>query len=314
MNPSKKQVTAFAPATVANVACGFDVMGFALQQPGDVVTVKKSERPGVVITQISGDGGKLPRQADQNTAGVAVSAFLEALQIDAGVEMELHKQTPLSSGLGSSAASPAAAVWAVNALFDYPLRREALLPFAVKGESIASGAVHADNVAPALLGGIVLIRGYNPLDIVNLNVPQELYCAVIHPHIGIPTREARKLLPENIALKDAVAQWGNLGGLVAGLQMGDYDLISRSLQDVVAEPVRSRLIPGFQEMKLAALNAGALGCSISGSGPAVFALCKGETIARQTGQAMRFILEALQIRNTLYISAINRQGARVMED
>ncbi len=202
---------------------------------------------------------------------------------------------------------------AVNTLFGNPLSRKELLPFAIKGESIAANAVHADNVAPSLLGGFILIRGYDPVDIVQLKVPNELYCSVILPQVEIHTAEARKLLSKTIFLEDAITQWGNVGGLVAGLEKSDYGLISRSLQDVVAEPVRSHLIPGFSEMKKAAINAGALGCSISGSGPAVFALCKGKTIANAVGKAMQAVLNKLRVGNSLYVSGVNRQGARIIE-
>ena len=218
----------------------------------------------------------------------------------------------MGSGLGSSAASPAAAVLATNELFNRPFSRKALLPFAVKGEEVASNAIHADNVGPSLLGGFTLIRGYNPIDIIHLNVPIDLACAVVLPQVEIRTSEARGMLPSDIPLKTAITQWGNVGGLVAGLQMSDYDLIGRAIQDVVAEPIRRTLIPGYESIKSAAMKAGALGCSISGSGPAVFALCKGRQTAQSVGYEMFSILDEMGVQCKLYVSSINQKGARII--
>ena len=204
---------------------------------------------------------------------------------DLGVEITLHKKMPFGSGLGSSAASTVAGVFAINELLGQPMTREELLPFAMEGERIACGAAHADNVAPALYGGVVLVRSYSPLDVVRLNTPEELYCTIIHPQIEVPTKDARAILRKEVSLEKAIIQWGNVAGLVAGLEKEDYDLIGRSIQDVIVEPVRSLLIPGYEKVKQSAIDKGVLGTSISGSGPSIFSLCRGEEIAINAGKA-----------------------------
>jgi len=307
-----REVSVFAPATVSNVACGFDIIGFAINEPGDVVSVRKVEKPGVQLKNISGDSGKLPREPSKNTASIAVIELLKNLTVTDGIEIELQKNMPLGSGLGSSAASAVAAVLAANTLFDNQLSREELLPFVLEAEKVACGTAHADNATPSLLGGFILVRGYNPLDPVSLHVPDELICTVLHPVLEIQTEHARNILPDKVLLKDAVTQWGNVGGLVAGLLTNDYGLISRSLQDVIAEPVRSKLISGFSEIKKTAIDAGALGCSISGSGPSIFALSKSKSTANRVGQAMKDACDAKGIDNTIYISEVNKKGARVI--
>ena len=306
------EVSVFAPATVSNIACGFDIMGFAVNEPGDVVTVRKIEQPGVFIKNIIGEGGRLPQEPSTNTAGIAIIEFMKAINVTNGIEIELQKNMPLGSGLGSSAASAVAAVLAANILFDNQLSRKKLLPFVLEAEEVACGAPHADNAAPSLLGGFILVRSYNPLDTVSLPVPDELICTILHPHIEIKTEQARNILPENIPLNDAVKQWGNVGGLVAGLLTLDYDLIGRSLQDVIIEPVRSKLIPGFARIKNAAMGAGALGCSISGSGPSMFALSISKNTADSVGQAMKEACDNIGLDNTIYISKVNKEGARVI--
>ncbi|HQE95281.1 MAG TPA: homoserine kinase, partial [Candidatus Marinimicrobia bacterium] len=267
-----KSVTVFAPATVANVACGFDIFGFAVKEPGDVAKVTLRENPGVEITRITGDDGKLPKTAAKNTAGFAALRYLETIKSQQGVSIELHKKMPLSSGLGSSAASAVAVLFAINTIFDNRLTKSELLSIALQSEKLACGAAHADNVAPALFGGFLLIRENNPPDIVELPVPENLYCTIIHPEIEINTADARNILAPNVPLKDAVKQWANTAGLVAGLYRKDLTLISRSMNDYIIEPQRAKLIPHFYEIKKAALDRGALGCSISGSGPSLFAL------------------------------------------
>ncbi len=308
------EVSAYAPATVSNVGCGFDIMGFAINEPGDVVTVRKIEKPGVFIKSISGDEGRLPHEPSQNTAGIAVIEFMKTINITSGIEIELQKNMPLGSGLGSSAASAVAAVFAANILFDNSLSRRELLPFVLEAEKVACGSAHADNAAPSLLGGFILVRSYNPLDTISLSVPDELICTILYPHIEIKTEHARNILPTSILLKDAVTQWGNVGGFVAGLLKKDFDLIGRSLQDVIIEPVRAKLIPGFSEIKKAALNAGALGCSISGSGPSMFALSKSKSTAKDVEQVMRETCNVKGIENNVYISKINNDGARVTSE
>ncbi len=307
-----REISVFAPATVSNVACGFDVMGFAVNEPGDIATVRQIDNPGVFLKNVSGDDGRLPREPSKNTAGIAVIEFLKRINAPGGIEIELHKKMPLGSGLGSSAASAVAAVFAANILFDNPLSRNELLPLVLEAEKAACGTAHADNAAPALLGGFILIRSYNPLDTISLEVPDELICTILHPALEIRTEYARKILSDKIFLKDAVTQWGNIGGLVAGLLKSDYELIGRSLQDVIAEPIRSKLIPGFSEIKKAAMSAGALGCSISGSGPAIFALSKSKSTAKNVGQSMKDSCETKGINSSIYISEINNEGPRVI--
>jgi len=308
----KKEIRVFAPATVANVACGFDILGFAVDNPGDEVFIKLSEKPGVRITKIEGDGGKLPINPQENTVSVSVLSFLNYIKSDQGMEIELIKKMPLSSGLGSSAASSVAGVVAANILLGEPLTKNELLQFALDGEKKACGTAHADNAGPSLLGGFVLIRSYHPLDVIKIDAPDQLYCTIFHPHLEIRTEDARKMLKKNITLKNATIQWGNIAGLIAGLLKSDYDLIARSMQDVIVEPVRSILIPGFQKIKKAVVEAGALGCSISGSGPSIFALSISEKIAQEIGQIMRYEFASKKIDGEVYCSKINTQGPKIL--
>jgi homoserine kinase len=309
-----KEVRAFAPATVANVACGFDVLGFAVEQPGDEVMVACNDRNIVEVLSITGDDGKLPLLAEKNTAAVAVIALLKHLGRNDGFSVRIKKMMPLGSGLGSSAASAAAALVAANELLGNLLTREELVPFAMEAERIACGAAHADNVAPALLGGFVLVRSYEPLDVIKIEAPHGLYCAIVHPQIELRTEDARKVLKQEITLKDAIRQWGNLGGLIAGLMRSDYGLIGRSLQDVVAEPIRGLLIPGFDEVKQAALQSGVLGCSISGSGPSVFSLSTSLQIAEKAGLAMQQALQHIGLGSEVYVSKVNSRGAYIIQE
>ncbi|MCB9277730.1 MAG: homoserine kinase [Lewinellaceae bacterium] len=307
MNPGIK---VFAPASVANVAAGFDILGFALERPGDEIIVRLSETPGFRITQITGAKGKLPMEPEKNTAGFAALKLLEYLgETGRGIEMEIHKKMPFGSGLGSSAASAAGAVVAVNELLGRPLEKRALLPFAVLGEQIADGAYHADNVAPSLIGGMVLIRSNKDLDVHRLPVPKGLYAAVVHPQVEILTKDARNVLSDTVSLQQCIEQNGNLGGLIVGLYNSDLELIGRSLNDVIIEPQRARLIPHFYEVKAAALDAGALGCSISGAGPSIFALCANSLVAETAGKAMSKVFTEAKIGNQVFISAINQEGA-----
>ena len=309
---SKQSISVFAPATVANVACGFDVLGFAVEQPGDTVKLTLNNTQVVSITSIAGDGGRLPLAAPKNTAGVAIIEYLRHIGKEQGVEISIEKKLPLGSGLGSSAASSAAAVVGINELMGKPLSRKELVPFAMEAERIACGAAHADNVAPAILGGFVLIRSYEPLDIIEIPSPDNLFCAVVNPHIELRTEDARKVLRREVQLHDAIAQWGNLAALIAGLMKPDFNLIGRSLHDVVAEPMRALLIPGFNDIKDAALNAGALGCSISGSGPSVFALCEHSTIAQNVALAMQQAFAVIDLNSDVYISKVIKSGAAIV--
>lgn len=314
MNRSKS-VRAFAPASVANVSCGFDVLGFAVNQPGDVVTATFDDEPGVHIRSIKGDNDTLPLQAKSNTAGVAVLEMLKQLdQQPTGIALHIQKKMPLGSGLGSSAASSVAAVMAVNRLLDEPFSHRELLPFTVEAEGIASGTPHADNVAPSLLGGFILVRSNNPLDVIKLDTPEQLHCTVIHPKIEIRTEDTRMILQKQVPLTKAVTQWGNLGALVAGLLKEDYDLIGRAMHDEIVEPIRSVLIPGYDQTKQAAIDAGALGCCISGSGPSIFALSTSKKQAQTIGRAMEQSVQAIGLESDCYISKINARGAYILED
>ena len=303
----KTGIKVFAPASVANVACGFDVLGFALDKPGDEIIVRFSEIPGLRITKIS--GGKLPLELERNTAGYAALKLLEYLgETTRGIEMEIHKKMPFGSGLGSSAASAAAAAFAINQLLKNPLEKRELLQFAVLGESIASGAIHADNVAPSLLGGMTLVRDSETLDVHRIHTPKGLYATVIYPKVEVLTKEARAMLKTEVPLKDAVKQSANLGALIIGMFNSDFGLISRSLQDIIIEPQRAQLIPHFYAVKEAAYTEGVLGCSISGSGPSIFALSQNSVIAEKAGEAMKKIYDMHKIECELYISPINQEG------
>lgn len=313
MNDGCKTVKVFAPATVANVVCGFDVLGFAVNEPGDEVIVRFTEKKGVVIKAIHGDGGKLPLDPGKNTVSAAIISYLERTgDAGRGVEIELFKKMPVGSGLGSSAASTVAGLFAINILCDHRLAAAELLPLAIEGELLACGQGHADNVAPALLGGFVLIRSYQPLDVIRLHTPGDLVCSLIHPHIEVQTRDARRIIKKQVPLKDAVTQWGNIAGFVSGLYQEDYDLISRSMEDVIIEPVRSILIPDFYLLKEKALHLGALGFGISGSGPAVFALNKDAETAEKVAFEIQDHLEKQGIGSDIYISPVNPKGPYVM--
>ncbi len=308
-------VTAFAPATVSNVACGFDVLGFALHEPGDEVTARWIEEPGrVIIEDVTGDDGRIPRDPARNTAGVAAAAVLRAAGARDGVALRVRKGLPLSSGLGGSAASAVAAVVAVDRLADARLSRDALLACAFEGERDAAGSAHADNIAPALFGGFVLVRSATPPDVVPLPVPQGLTAVVIHPDLEIETARARALLGATVALGEAVRQSANLGALVHALHRGDFALMARALEDAIAEPKRAALVPGLAHIKEAARRAGALGCSLSGSGPSLFALCASREVAERVAGAMAAEVRArIGGEPQVYISAIAGQGARIVE-
>ncbi|MDR1877850.1 MAG: homoserine kinase [Flavobacteriaceae bacterium] len=306
----KDTVHVFAPATSANFICGYDILGVALNEPGDEVRLKRVDKPGVTITKISGDNGLLPLDPDKNTVGACVQMILQHLKRhDIGIEIELYKKMPIGSGLGSSAASTIAGLFAINRLLGEPLTKQELLPFALKGEELACGHGHADNVAPSLLGGITLIRSYHPLEVINLPVPKELCCSIIFPHVEVPTRAARQILRTKVELKNAVTQWGNIAGLVTGLFLEDYDLISRSLQDDLIEPTRSILIPEFDAMRQITKEFGALGFGISGSGPSVVAFTKGLEKAKEITNILQSFLKTKNIESNGYSSSINAHGA-----
>jgi homoserine kinase len=258
-----KEVRAFAPASVTNVGCGFDVLGFAIKEPGDEVVVRLKNSKGISIKKIFGDGGKLSKNIEQNTAGLAAKAFLDGIGFDKGIEIEIYKKMALGTGLGSSAASAVAVVVALNHLLKTKLSKRELLKFALEGEKLTSGGrYHADNVAASLYGGLVVIKCSDELDVINIDYPDDLHCAIVYPHIVMNTSDMRKLLRKEITLADAVKQWSNIASLVTGFMKKDYNIISRSINDFIVEPVRSLLIPSFYEMKKAALDAGAVGSSI----------------------------------------------------
>ncbi|HWA32481.1 MAG TPA: homoserine kinase [Cyclobacteriaceae bacterium] len=306
-----KSVRAFAPATVANVCCGFDVLGFAVEAPADEVILTLRPQGGVVISKITGDGGQLPLDPQKNTAGVAVQSYLKALKSDQGVAIELIKNLPLGSGMGSSGASGVAALVAINHLLGEPLTREELVRHAMEAERVACGSAHADNVAPSILGGFVLVRSYSPLDIVRVPSSAKLICTLIHPHIELKTRDSRKVLRRSITLGESILQTGNLGALMIGLIQADYELISRSLVDVIAEPTRSVFIPGFDELKENVKGSGALGFGISGSGPTVFALTRTRDEAERAGEIAASHFTAHGLPSEVRISGVNMKGARV---
>ncbi len=309
----KTSVRAYAPASVANAVSGFDVLGFALEEPGDIVICKPSDIPGIKILPIAGAFSSLPHDPKLNTAGVAVQAFLNSKNISLGMELEIIKGVPIVGGMGSSASSAVAAVVAVNELFDLQLAPHELLPFVLESERVATGVPHADNAAPSLLGGFTLIHSLDPLDVVSLATPAAFTCALVHPHMHIKTRDAREILPKTIPMATATRQMGHIAGFVAGLYQEDFDLISRSFVDELAEPYRGQLIPGYAKVKAAALEQGAIGCGISGSGPSMFALCPDVDTANRAGKAMERVFLGENLESDLFISAISQQGARILE-
>ncbi|MBK9163178.1 MAG: homoserine kinase [Acidobacteria bacterium] len=301
-----KEVTVRAPATVSNVVCGFDCLGFAIDEPFDEVTVRRRDEPGIAI--VHKDEFGLPTDPRENVAGVAVEAMLAEAGADFGVEIEIEKAIKPGSGIGSSGASSCGAVVATNWLLEEQFPAVKLIEFAMEGERLASGARHADNVAPCILGGFVLVRSIDPIDVVRLDFPP-LFATVIHPQIEVKTAEARAVLPDLVPLRSAVRNWSNLGALVAALEKGDYELIGRSLVDEIVEPARRGLIPHFDEAKAAGLAAGAIGGGISGSGPSIFMLSKTRERAEIVRTAMGEAYESTGIPFNTYLSEIGPQGA-----
>ena len=304
------EIRLFSPATVANVACGFDVLGFCLDNIGDEMLVRKVKNKGIKITKI--EGFDLPLESELNVAGVSALALYNAVQPDCGFEIEIHKKIKPGSGIGSSAASAVGSVFGINELLGRPFDKRELTQFAIKGEAVASNCEHADNLAPALYGGFTLVKSLNPLEILEIPSPKNLYATIIHPQIEIKTSESRAVLPQKINLQDAVTQWANFGSLIHSLHTDDYELIRRSLQDVIIEPHRSKLIPDFQQIKTSAVNAGALGSGISGSGPSVFSLCRGMEIANEVKNAIHKAYLQTGIEFDIYVSKINTDGIKVL--
>ncbi len=300
----------FSPATVANVSCGFDSLGFAVDEIGDEMTFTKTPNKGVEITKIT--GADLTYDVDKNAASAVVKKMLVEANADFGVQLTIHKGFSPGSGLGSSAASAAGAAFGANKLLGDIYSELELTKFAMFGEEVACGTPIADNVSAAIYGGFVLVRSYQPLEIIKLPVPSKLRVVAIHPQIEVKTKDARDVLPTEIALKDAVTQWANVGGLISGLYDNNYDLISNSLEDIIVEPVRKTLIPFFDDVKNAAINAGALGAGISGSGPTIFALCKGDEIAKEVYNAIEKSYRNKGIDFEMFISKVNAQGMKIL--
>lgn len=308
----KKEIKIFSPATVANVACGFDVLGFCLDTIGDEMVIRKTEEKGVRITKI--EGYDLPYEAEKNVAGVSALAMYNDLQPDCGFEIEIYKNIKPGSGIGSSSASAAGSVYGMNELLGRPLDKTKLTYFAMKGEALASQCEHADNLAPAIFGGFTLVKSACPLHVLELPTPTGLFATLIHPQIEIKTSESRAILPKDIPLENAITQWANVGSLVHGLHTSDYSLIKNALHDLVIEPYRKQLIPHFDAVKAAVLEAGALGCAISGSGPSIFALSKGEAAAKAVEKAMQTVYSKTGIEFETYISKINIEGIKKMTE
>lgn len=304
-------VTVLSPASVANLVCGFDVLGMSLSSPNDVMKVELTETPGITIRHT--DGYQLPVVPEQNVAGAALLALMHEYNRPAGFSVTITKCIKPGSGLGSSAASAAGIVVAANHLLGNIYSKEDLVRFAMAGEKVASGVKHADNIAPCIYGGITLIRSIFPLDIVSLPAPH-LYVTAVHPQIEVKTSDARQILRKEVLLKDAIKQWGNIAGLVAGFLKNDYGLISRSLEDVIIEPVRSMLIPGFAEVKKLCKEAGALGGGISGSGPSIFMLSEREATAKAVEQVMQTVFDKIGIAYHTYVTTVNKTGVAIVDE
>ena len=302
-------VKVIAPATVANLVCGFDILGMALNDPEDEMTLSITDKPGISIRHTDDYG--LSEQPSQNVAGVALQALMEEYEKPVGFELTIHKRIMPGSGLGSSAASSAGAVVAANHLLQNVFSNEDLVRFAMNGEKLASGVKDADNISPCIFGGVTLLRSIFPLDIIPLNAPP-VFVTVVHPQIEVRTSDSRQILRKDVQLKDAIKQWGNIAGLVTGFIKGDYQLISRSLEDVIVEPVRSILIPGFDEVKRRSKEAGALGGGISGSGPSIFMMSEEEKTAREVEEIMKNIFEKIGIDYKTYVTNINYEGVKLV--
>lgn len=304
------KVTVHAPGTVANLVCGFDILGLALQEPYDIMEVSLLNTPEVIIHNRDAYG--LPPEPERNVAGVVLLAVMEKVGGTTGFEVTIEKHIKPGSGIGSSAASAAGAAVAANYLLGNPFNTDEVVQLAMNGEKLASGVKHADNIAPCILGGVSLIRSIHPLDIISIPSP-DLFVTVVHPQIEVRTSDARQILRQQVLLKDAIRQWGNIAGLVTGFLKNDLDLIGRSLEDVIIEPVRSILIPGFDEVKKSCKEAGALGGGISGSGPSIFMLSRDRATAKAVEQEMKAVYERIGIDYHTYVTTINKQGVWIIE-
>lgn len=304
------EIKIFSPATVANVACGFDVLGFCLDSVGDEMIIRKTSKKGIHITKI--EGFDLPYETELNVAGVSALAMYNAIDVDFGFEIEIYKNIKPGSGIGSSAASAVGSVFGMNEILGKPFNKTELTAFAIKGEAIASKCEHADNLAPALFGGFTLVKSIAPVKILEIPAPKDLYATIIHPQIEVKTSESRAVLPKEVSLDKAIVQWANLGSLVHALHTSDYNLIQDSLKDVIVEPYRSQLIPHFHKVKEAALKAGALGAGISGSGPSIFSLSKGLETANKVKTAMQNVYSQTDIVFEIHVSKINIEGVKII--
>jgi len=305
-----KEIKIIAPATIANLVCGFDILGMALKAPFDEMTLSLCDEPGIHIKHT--DEYNLPEDAEKNVSGAALQALMDEYKKPVGFNLTIHKNIKPGSGLGSSAASSAGAVVAANHLLGNIFLKEDLVRFAMNGEKIAGGVKHADNVSPCIYGGVTLVRSIFPLDVIALSSP-DLFISVVHPQIEVRTSDSRQILRKEVLLKDAIKQWGNIGGLIAGFMKNDSALIGRSMEDVIIEPVRSILIPGFNEVKKNCKEAGALGGGISGSGPSIFMISKEEGTAKKVEEIMKEIYEKIGIDYKTYVTEINPEGVKIVE-
>ena len=306
------EIKIFSPATVANVACGFDVLGFCLDSVGDEMVIRKTDKKGIYITKI--EGFDLPFEAELNVAGVSALAMYNAINVEFGFEIEIYKNIKPGSGIGSSAASAVGSVFGMNELLGRPFNKTELTEFAVKGEALASKCEHADNLAPALFGGFTLVKSMQPLEILQIPTPADLYATIIHPQIEVKTSEARAILPKEVALSNAVTQWANFGSLIHALHTSDFGLLERSLKDVIVEPYRSQLIPHYNDVKKAMLEAGALGAGISGSGPSIFSLSKGFETAVNVKDAVEKVYSKTGINFDIHVTKINTDGIKIIDN
>lgn len=305
-----KKVRVFAPASIANLGCGFDIMGLALDEVGDILEMTATEGDGITITNKT--DVPLPENIEDNVITPVIRKFLEMTHQKAQIDVTVCQKIYPGSGIGSSAASSAAAAYGMNELFDCPLSDEEMVICAMEGENLASGGYHADNAAPALLGGIILIRGYEPLDIIQLPIPGNFYCAVVHPRIMVSTKAARSILPKAVPMHDAISQWGNVGGLVAGLCSGNIGLVGRAMKDAVAEPYRKQFIPGFDELREKILASGSFAMNISGSGPSVFSMSDKRETAAKAGEIMKEHFDARGISCEVYVVKVTNKGAKLL--
>ena len=306
------KIKIIAPATVANVSCGYDVLGFCLDHVGDEMIIRKVAKKGIFISKI--EGFDLPFETELNVAGVSALAMYNHVDVDFGFEIEIYKKIKPGSGIGSSAASAVGSVFGMNELLGRPFDKTQLTAFAIKGEAIASKCEHADNLAPALFGGFTLVKSISPLQILQIPTPANLYATMVHPQIEIKTADARAILPQQIQMQNAITQWANVGSLVHALHTNDYELIKSSLVDVVVEPYRSKLIPHFDAVKKAVLETGALGCGISGSGPSIYSLSEGLETAEKAAEAIRNIFSKTDIAFDVFVGKINTEGIKILKD